>query len=98
MGDTGQAGSNTVPERIVCAAHELHGYIVIGLRHCDENTVRDAPSKTYLMDARQGFITNRRRFVDRQEAWKIAEAQQQIVRHVGGDTLHGGTLFSENLY
>jgi|SRR6478609_3084701 len=97
MESTGPA-TEAVPERIVCAAHRLNGYIVIGLRHCDENTVRDAPSKTYLMDAEQGFITNRRRFVDRQEAFQIAVREQQIKRRVGGDNSNGGTLYSENLY
>ena len=102
MVHTGTAGnpaaSQDVPERIICAAHELHGYVVICLRHCDENAIRDAPSKTYLMDANQGFITNKRRYVNRQEAWQIAEREQQIVRHVGGDSSNGGTLYSENLY
>lgn len=46
----------------------------------------------------QGFLTSRHRFVDRFEAWKIAVEQKQIVRRVGGDTIDGGKLFSENLY
>lgn len=48
--------------------------------------------------ARQGFWTTERRFVDRHEAWKIAEAAGQIFRRVGGDTIKGGKLFSENLW
>ena len=46
----------------------------------------------------QGFLTNKHRFVDRYEAWKIAVEQNQIVRRCGGDTVNGGKLFSENLY
>ena len=32
------------------------------------------------------------------KAWKIAEPAGQIRRRIGGDTINGGTLFSENLY
>ena len=46
----------------------------------------------------QGFVTSKGRFVGRQEAWKIAVDQKQIVRRVGGDDSDGGTLYSENLY
>jgi hypothetical protein len=46
----------------------------------------------------QGFMTNKRRFVDRQEAWVIANRENQIIKLVGGNNVDGGTLFSENLY
>ena len=46
----------------------------------------------------QGFLTNKHRFVDRKEAWKIAVEQNQIIRRCGNDTKDGGTLWSENLY
>lgn len=46
----------------------------------------------------QGFLTSKYRFVDRFEAWKIAESQGQILRRVPGDDKNGGKLFSENLY
>lgn len=46
----------------------------------------------------EGFLTSKYRFVNRQEAWKIAVEQNQIVRRCGNDTEHGGTLYSENLY
>lgn len=42
----------------------------------------------------QGFMTNTARWVDRKEAWRIAEAAGQIVRDVGTP----GILFSENLW
>jgi hypothetical protein len=46
----------------------------------------------------QGFVTNRGRYVDRQEGWKIAEAAGQIIARCGGDTTDGGTLYSENVW
>ena len=46
----------------------------------------------------QGFIDRLGKFHNREEAWKIAEPAGQIRRRVGGDTINGGTLFSENLY
>ncbi|EQA7786777.1 hypothetical protein ACX818_001371 [Acinetobacter baumannii] len=47
----------------------------------------------------QGFITNKYRFVTREEAWIIAEQQNQILCRVGGDMKDGvGRLYSENLY
>lgn len=46
----------------------------------------------------QGFLTSKYRFVDRHEAWKIAESQGQILRRVPGDDKNGGKLFSENMY
>lgn len=42
----------------------------------------------------QGFLTSHNRFVDRTEAWSIAERENQIVRKLGSD----GCLYSENLY
>lgn len=42
----------------------------------------------------QGFLTSKNRFVDRKEAWIIAEKQNQIIRVSGGE----GTLYSEDIY
>lgn len=92
------------PERVVCAAnfYPIDKVTVTGIRHYDTvmiSTIKDAYINTlHIHEEIQGFITSKYRFVNRQEAWKIAVAQHQIVRRVGGDTLHGGTLFSENLY
>lgn len=46
-------------------------------------------------DTEQGFIDQHGNFYSREEAWKIAQANGQIIRRVGGDE---GRLFSENLY
>lgn len=98
-------------ERIVCAANKnCVGEIVLGVRHHDsimnkqiinyrefcENLDAIVNATTNFRE--QGFVTNKGRYVDRQEAWKIAEAQNQIIRRVGGDEAKGGTLYSENLY
>jgi hypothetical protein len=73
------------------------GVVFCGLRHgqCIYSKsavtgLRDAECGEYI----QGFLTNKNRFVDRQEAWKIAEKENQITRQ--GGTY--GTLYSENLY
>ncbi|QGZ15424.1 hypothetical protein HYQ20_gp083 [Acinetobacter phage vB_AbaM_Berthold] len=98
-----------VPERIVCAAnqytdHNGNKVVIAGVRHaCDvmySSFVGHNSGETILYRETevQGFLTNKHRFVDRQEAWKIAVEQQQIVRRVGGDKSNGGTLYSENLY
>lgn len=86
-------------ERIVCAANKSpnNHEVVLGVRHYDTlmvSTITKYDTKFSI----QGFITNRGRFVDRIEAWKIAERERQIIRRVGGDEENGGTLYSENLY
>lgn len=45
-------------------------------------------------DENQGFLTSKGRYVNRQEAWVIAEAARQILPHAR----HPGTLYSEDLY
>jgi len=46
----------------------------------------------------QGFIDQWGNYWSRKEAWKMAEKNNQIRRRCGGDTVGGGTLYSENLY
>ncbi len=88
---------------VVCAAnrHRVSGLIVCGARHFDD-TMRTVMRLTggfpYWLDCDQGFLDQRGTFLTRQEAWVIAEANGQIKKRVGGDTIDGGTLFSENLY
>lgn len=88
--------------RIVCAAHRYpDGVIIIGARHGDTHVQHQWSllEKTgWIREGRgeQGFVDQRGNFYNRKEAWKIAKAQGQIIRRVGGD--EDGTLFSENLY
>ena len=73
------------------------GIVFCGHRHgqciytkCAVTGLRDAESG----ENEQGFLTNLNRFVDREEAWKIAEKANQIICQSGGY----GTLYSEDLY
>lgn len=99
--------------RIVCAANrcDITNEIVIGIRHYDAamrsqitnlqiiteetNSFADLP---FVENVTQGFIDQFGNFYNRQEAWKIADQNGQILRRVGGDSANGGTLYSENLY
>ena len=81
--------------------------VLLGVRHWDvfmrnmyNTTLLYAikPRNATAEEFEQGFIDNESNFVNRQEAWVIALAANQIVRRVGGDTAEGGTLYSENLY
>ena len=49
-------------------------------------------------ESEKGFVDQEGKFYTRQEAWRLAQATQQIRHRVYGDEAHGGTLFSENLY
>jgi hypothetical protein len=69
-------------ERIVESAVKTKGGVVItGYRH---HTIRDFMRDELWLDrwefiwAKQGFVTNTGRFVDRVEGWKIALAANQI--------------------
>lgn len=75
------------PTGLVFSGHR-HGQCIY--TKCAITGLRDCESG----ENEQGFLTNLNRFVDRQEAWKIAEKANQIVRQSGGY----GTLYSECLY
>lgn len=97
-------------ERIVCAANRnSEGEVVLGIRHhCElmNIAIRRQRQADVVWDTQfkeQGFVTNKGRFVPREEAWIIAEREGQIIRRVGGDTrlvdgVEVGVLYSENLY
>ena len=85
-------------QRIVCAAnrHPETQELILGARHWDthmRSTAKKLGGKWTC--AEQGFIDQYGSFLTREEAWKIAEKNGQIVRRCGGD---GRELFSENLY
>ena len=94
-----------VARRIVCAAVKMarNDRVVLGIRHgddfmCDE-IERMEPEPWHVTEEDiQGFVDSSGVFLNRQEAWKVAEAAGQILKRCGADTLGGGTLFSENLY
>ena len=90
--------------RIVCAANKYNTTIVLGARHFDkimQAQIRQLDGPCALIDwnkSQQGFMTNMGVFVNRNQAWKIAEKAGQIAERCGGDEADGGTLYSENLY
>lgn len=83
--------------RIVCAAiRNSNGLIICGPRHFDR--IMHAQIKNSEDDwgkADQGFVDQFGNYLTREEAWIIAEKNNQIIRRVGGD---GVRLYSENLY
>lgn len=89
--------------RIVCAENRLPGgRLLVGVRHWDRlmSSQAGAVALRYteeeIATADQGFIDQFGTFYDRREAWKIAEANGQIINRRPG--CEGPELFSENLY
>jgi hypothetical protein len=89
--------------RIVAAANKYDcGFIAVGARHWDvrmrQQILLAREHGRAVGDEEQGFIDQRGQFLSRTEAWKVAEAAEQIRFRCGGDERDGGTLYSENLY
>ena len=85
------------PRRIVCAAMFKEGRIIAGARHFDKIMRRQMVASegiAWWKSCQQGFIDQFGDFINREEAWNIAEDQGQI-RMVSGTA---GTLYSEDLY
>lgn len=102
-------GSDVDPqEKVLCAATAYGDTILCGVRHGDsfmssifetlDSCHFDLSEQCGDDEVIEGFVTTKGRFVDRQQAWKIALANKQIIRIVGGNNRFGGTLYSENLY
>lgn len=80
--------------------------IADAIQHCGCTTSLPPPARLHTIlhavhvamgkgeHGRQGFLTSRGRFVDRQEGWAIAEARGQLI----GKPPVPGTLFSEDLW
>jgi hypothetical protein len=89
------------PRRIVCAAwmHLETGQIILCVRHSCPllYAAQDANGGNSFWKGRSisGFVDQYGKFHDRESAWKIAEAQGQIIRQTSSPP---GTLYSENLY
>lgn len=91
--------------RVVCAANLMTGgVLLVGVRHWDDLMRHQRTVHTLAMwdlrseETEQGFIDQHGVFMNRQEAWQVAEAAGQILKRCGGDDANGGTLYSENLY
>jgi hypothetical protein len=94
-------------QRIVCAAIKstTTGKIICGPRHsdCYIQLIDEINIGTY----EQGFVDQNCVFLSREEAWKVADAAEQILRKTGLEDYYDsrkagigdvGLLFSENLY
>jgi hypothetical protein len=104
---------NTLPIRIVCAAMRMKdGVVVPGVRHFSPEMRivlhRMYGDKYHLKVEEQGFVDQFGAFHSREDAWKIARLNGQIIRPTGweGNAAwqaperldENGMLFSENLY
>jgi len=103
---------NSLQKRIVCAAMLMKdGSVVAGIRHFSPEMraimLRAYGEKYHLQVQEQGFVDQFGAFYSREQAWKLADQNGQIIRPTGweenpkprpanvGDE---GCLFSENLY
>lgn len=88
--------------RVVAAAVRLkNGRVICGVRHFDKLMRGNLPTlieaaHECLAGHEEGFVTNAYEFVDRNRAWEIAEAAEQI-RWEGYLGIRG-CLFSEDLW
>jgi hypothetical protein len=83
-------------EVIVCAAIRKDELIILGIRHFDDFMRKQISQMLEIcQDWEQGFMTNKSRFVTRDEAWTIAQARDQLR---WGKDRSPGPLFSEDLY
>lgn len=97
------AKGGTMPDLAIVGAAVRHkGIIFAGVRHfdCIMRSQMDAAGLVetdFIIQPEEGFITNRREFVTRQEALKIAIASGQINKY-RDVTISDFGLQSENLY
>lgn len=85
---------------IVCAAIKKGDRVICGARHFDhimrQQINASEGSGFWKVGTEQGFINQFGEFLDREEAWFVAQSSNQIKRECydGQDS----TLYSENLY
>ena len=86
-------------KRVVCAAiRHVDGRIVASPRHFDMtayNIVMQFPDKETWRGAEQGFVNTWGEWLTREEAWLVADANDQIIKDRDWQT---GILHSEHLY
>jgi hypothetical protein len=93
----------TYKETIICSAVQFNGLNIAGRRHKDCYAIIQAFVPTFKNEdidrSKQGFITSTGRYVNRKEAWVIADDAGQIL--YGYDASNNGEnseLISENLF
>lgn len=95
-----RTGYIELPEIVVAAAARQPetDLVIMSKRHGSPDFFKVADkifeTGTHYHDWEQGFVTNRREFVTREEAWEVAKSANQIRRVTGTP----GTLYSEDLY
>jgi hypothetical protein len=91
-------------EKILCSAIMYNETVIPGRRHSDCYEVLRALTGIWKNDPRlpghdqQGFLTSEGRYVNRREAWAIAEAAGQILYGSDASDEEDNILISENLY
>lgn len=90
------------PPRIVCAAVRYpDGKMLVGPRHFDYTMLLQHQALKIEFEegeSEKGFVDQEGKFYTRQEAWKLAEANGQILYRPEAYEKQVGTLFSEHLY
>ncbi len=85
-----------IGRRIVCAALKYDsGELIVGPRHFCRVMRKQLERCENNGNPEEGFIDQRGNFLDRKEAWAVADEAGQIIRRCGGDE---NKLYSENLY
>ena len=81
-----------------CKNYPKTGIVICGFRHSDIISI--LPTNNHFRNdgkeynCTQGFITNKGRFVNREEAYSIAKKADQLLNDFEGKS----KLFSENIY
>jgi len=86
------------PRRIVCAAMRKNGRIITGARHFDRimrDQMRATEGLRWWRGCEQGFIDQFGQFLNRKDAWIVAEQANQIIQE---RVVIQGRLFSECVY
>ena len=87
--------NGTKERRVVCAAIRINGIIICGVRHYDKMMHKVLELIKQDGKAEQGFVDQYGVFMDREEAYQVAQAAKQIIYEIPGPK---GMLFSEHLY
>lgn len=92
--------------RVVCAAiRAADGDLLLGIRHYSADmhyqiqNRRDGEKFKHRHDEDQGFVDQFGNFMTREQAYRLAEQNGQIIRpEACGQGLNGPKLYSEGLY
>jgi len=92
--------------RVVCAAiRAADGELLLGIRHYSQDMINlisqrfDGTKFEHRLDEDQGFVDQHGVFMDRFEAFRVADAAGQITNRNGcGRDPDGPKLYSEGLY